>query len=175
MITPALFPDIDTVVISPVGPRLELQLPGRWLFRLPRKLQTPNRLIWRSRWALASERAAWEREFKVAIGSFAAVLQASDGSPAAERAYRQLRHVRELRGVRIWRLVPTVRHFFRDTDNLDFAAKSLVDAMVRVGLLHADDRSWLERERTQEAVSGDGKPWTLIQLSRPDVRTAWRT
>jgi Holliday junction resolvase RusA-like endonuclease len=173
VITPSLFPPADPLQLQ--GPRLELRLPARWIFRLPRALHSPNRFVWRTRWALAAERQAWTRELETAMASFATVNAALGWTAAERQAYGQLRGAREKRAVRIWRLVPSARHFFRDIDNLDFCAKHLVDALVRTGLLRNDNRTWLERARTQEVVADDRGWWTVVQLDRPDVRGAWRS
>jgi hypothetical protein len=172
VITPSLFPPADPLQLQ--GPRLELRLPARWIFRIPRPLKSPNRLIWRNRWALARERQAWERELETAIASFATVNAALGWTAAERQAYGQLRAAQERRAVRIWRLVPSPRNFFQDLDNLDFCTKSIADAMTRVGLIRNDNRTWLERARTQEVVSPDGDWWTILQLDRPDVRGVWR-
>jgi hypothetical protein len=67
--------------------------------------------------------------------------------------------------VRILRLVPSDQHFIRDDDNLVFAAKQLVDALVQCGLIVDDARDWCERPIPTQAVSPDGTHWTIVQVT----------
>jgi hypothetical protein len=172
VITPSLFPPADPLQLH--GPRLELRLPHRWIFRLPVPLKSPNATIWSGRWALRAARQGWERELETSIATFATVQNAAGWTPEERQAFALLRRASEKRALRVWRLVPSARNFLQDQDNLEFAAKHLVDALKLVGLVRNDNYTWLERARTQEAVSNDRRWWTVVQLDRPDVRRAWR-
>jgi hypothetical protein len=70
----------------------------------------------------------------------------------------------ERRRVEITRLVPSRRHFVRDTfENLPWTAKELRDALKHTGLIHDDSAKWTETAITQD-VSNDGTFWTWIAI-----------
>lgn len=71
----------------------------------------------------------------------------------------------EKRQVSVQRLVPHVRRFIRDDDNLVAAEKPLYDALKRLGLLKDDSVKWVERARPAQMVSADGTFWTVITIT----------
>jgi hypothetical protein len=72
--------------------------------------------------------------------------------------------------VAVERIVPA-RNFLRDDDNLQFASKSLLDALTRTRLIVDDSEQWLARERTMQRIAEDGHARTRVVLW-PDVAAA---
>lgn len=170
--TPALFPDTDAVIRVP-GAGLAF-VDGSWIFRFRREVRSLNRTMW-SHWRNAQrEREAWELEFAGAIAAFICVRTTEGWREDEVRAIRALKHQRERRRVRVTRLVPHRGHFL-DPGNLRACDKHLVDAMTHVGLIHNDNRTWLEHLEPLEAIGPRGQCWTVVQLDRPDVRGSWRS
>lgn len=135
---------------------------GAWWLLLARNLSSPNRWLWRS-WAdKRRERRAWRDLILAtlidAIGSRRALelLPRRSGVPGARGAGCQVR-------MRVWvtRLAPR-RQWLRDADNLLFATKFLVDALVELGLLRDDDLTWSVRTQPLQAEAGGA--WTVIYL-----------
>ena len=74
----------------------------------------------------------------------------------------------ERRRLEITRLVPSRRHFVRDTfENLPWTAKELRDALKYTGLIYDDSDKWTDTVITQD-VSPDGTFWTWIAIE--DIR-----
>lgn len=171
MTTPQLFPRMDRYDVR--GAPLEFKPPSTWLFRLPRELRPQNATMW-GRWGgMRRERQKWEHEFTIAANVYAItrVLWPS-GDEASQ--WRDLFTCNERRRVAVIRLVPHSRNLIRDDGNLRGCDKHLVDAMTRVGLIRDDARGWCEHVEPTQAVHPDGEFLTLVQLSRPDVRGAWK-
>ncbi len=68
--------------------------------------------------------------------------------------------------VEVTRLVPSRRNFIRDTDDLRTTVKSINDALKHVRLIFDDSDRWLEQSTPTQAVSEDGRDWTLVRVSR---------
>lgn len=177
MMPTSLFP-VEAVLTVP-GPRLELvDGAGSWIFRLPQELRGLNRTMW-AHWRTAQRvRQDWELELRCSIATFASLrLADAHVDHVAAAAFRRLvldTPHRERRRVRVVRFVPNARNFLRDDENLSACTKHLIDAMTRVRLIVDDSRTWIYRAAPAQHVSPDGKFWTVIQLDRPDVRSAWR-
>lgn len=75
------------------------------------------------------------------------------------------RFCEERRLVSVGRLVPSLRNFIRDDDNLRFSTKPLNDALKRLGLIHDDSRKWLQQTLPIQEVSSDGKYYTRIVIA----------
>lgn len=127
-----------------------------------RELKSPNK--WQGRhWRYKHrESQEWEMavfvEMSIQIGS-GRVLKASERRPF------------ERRRVSVVRLVPSMRNFIRDDDNLRFATKPLNDALKRLGLIHDDSRKWLEQTLPTQEVSPDGKHYTRIVIEEVEAGT----
>jgi hypothetical protein len=172
MIPARLFPPSDDLQAR--GAALEFRAPGTWIFRLPRELRSLNATMWGHWRNAAAEREAWEREFEGAIAAFSVARRVEGWTRAEFDAFAQLRRQRELRRVRVIRLVPHARHLLGDDGNLRACDKHLVDAMRHVGLIHNDSRTWLDHRAPTQVLAEDWAWWTHVQLDRPDARAVWR-
>lgn len=172
LVNPTLFP--TGAALTVMGPRLELVDDRVWIFRLPRELRSQNATMW-GRWGgQKREREAWEFEFSTAIGIFAMVASSNGWSNAVEReAFRQLIAHRERRRVQVTRVVPHIRNRLKDDGNLRSVDKHILDAMKHVGLIVDDRRAWIQHDTPRELVAD--RFLTVVELSRPDVRGAWRS
>jgi hypothetical protein len=142
----------------PVAPAVDVA-PDTWIYELPKKLESPNRVIWAHWRRLGRERKQWETLLWVAAvrargHQSRAGLAAAGGRPRCDQPMR----------VAIQRYVASAREFIRDDDNLVFASKPLFDALKRVGLIHDDRRGWLRADITTQHVSPDGRPRTVVRL-----------
>jgi hypothetical protein len=114
------------------------------MFRIPRRLESPNKWIgrhWRTKQRIT---VAWEWELRAI-------------SPCGSATVR--------RRVDVERHVPSARHFIRDEDNLRFTVKPLLDALKRQRWIVDDARTWLELGDVTQHVATDGKDWTIVKVS----------
>jgi len=134
---------------------------------VPRRLLSPNAtrgFHWSVR---AREAIAWEHAIAGTWPAEAAswILAPREPKELFRRGRRlYLRREKERRTVSIVRRVPSRRNFILDDDNLTFAAKPVLDALVRLGLLTDDSRIWTRLAPVTQEVSGDGTDWTVIRL-----------
>jgi hypothetical protein len=136
--------------------------PGAIVFRVARRLRSPN--TWQGHhWRVKdNETKSWQR----------LLLQAAPLSlPEAILRWRALAGTPaewdqgpERRLVLVTRCVPSRQNFIRDEDNLRFTTKPLNDALKRMGLIYQDSRRWLEQPMPEQRVSGDGQDWTEITI-----------
>lgn len=114
---------------------------------LPRKLRSPNKL--RGGLARYGDTKAWERIFEEAA------IKETDNTlgPCSKQRLR----------LEVVRLAPYER-FFLDRTNLAFSVKGLEDALVRLEFLVDDNEKWEDGPYVSQAVSGDGKYWTVVRL-----------
>lgn len=152
---------------------------AHWELRILRELKSPNKTYW-AHWRLKqADRQAWEVAIELAIAKFGG-MEVAAGAQILRRAglslfvgrdaKRQL--VKERRRVTVHRLVPSLRNFIKDDDNLAFAIKPLCDALKRVGLIYEDKREYLDAPRPSQAVSPDGIYTTVIEIQRLGVGPA---
>jgi hypothetical protein len=157
------------VAHAPIAParRAYYELPAAELIgdtlilELPKKLESPNKVIWGHWRKLGRERKDLEAMLWAAVCRWRGVL-----SRAAVRTDGQLGVCLAKMRVTITREVGSAREFIRDDDNLAFSAKPLYDALKRVGLIHDDQRTWLEVAPIEQRVSPDGRPRITIRLER---------
>lgn len=133
------------------------------VLHLRRELKSPN--TWNGRhWRFKHrESQEWEQFVWVALAKMA---RAKDviGVLTVMNALPPRRVCAEKRRVTITRQVPSSRNFIRDDDNLRFAVKPLNDALKRLGLIHDDNRKWLEQPMPVQEVSPT-KGWaTVVQI-----------
>lgn len=125
-----------------------------------RELKSPNKWQghhWRikHRETIEWERAVWAQH--AIVNGTAAALR------SVEAALR--RHVPACRSrVIVTRLVPSRRNFIKDDDNLRFSTKPLNDALKRLGLIHDDNRKWLDQPMPTQEVSTSGGWATVIEI-----------
>jgi hypothetical protein len=124
-----------------------------------RQLKSPN--AWNGRHWRYKHRESQEWEMHVF-----AQIAIQRGAGAALKASE--RRPWERRKVSVTRLVPSLRNFIRDDDNLRFSTKPLNDALKRLGLIHDDSRKWLEQTLPTQEVSTDGQYWTRITIEPAD-------
>lgn len=127
--------------------------------RIPRRLESPNSWQgrhWRVKHRLSQE---WEKEIWATAPSV--------GERLTRAAFKVRGPVRSR--VVVERQVPSARNFIRDDDNLRFSVKPLLDALKRQGYIKNDSRQWLEHPTPTQAVSTDGKDWTVVTIDRVDT------
>lgn len=142
-----------------IGTRLTLEL--------PKKLESPNQVIWGHWRKLGRERKQWEALLWVALGGRAGTLARAALEASADRPRCGVPMT-----VLVVRYVASRRQYIRDEDNLVFAAKPLHDALTRVGLIYDDRRAWLRALPIDQRVSPDGRARTVVTLwpqETPDV------
>lgn len=153
----AVLHPVELAAISPAG-RVE--------FRLQRELKNYNSRNRHAHWATKhAGRQAWQASLcnalVTALGMAGAqrLLVADSGLFSAHGPRCQTR-----RRLEIVRLVPSSRHFVKDTfENLPWCAKELRDAITHTGLIRDDSSKWTDTTISQE-VSGDGTFWTWIAI-----------
>jgi hypothetical protein len=131
-----------------------------------RRLLSPNRSFW-AHWKVKHrDRDGWEASIKSAlIGWIDSQVRtrAERLGATAELVRGELPSAPEQRySVYVFRQVPSVRHFITDDDNLTFAVKPVLDALVSCGLIYSDRREWLDRPLPVQVV---GPEQTRIVVS----------
>jgi Holliday junction resolvase RusA-like endonuclease len=132
--------------------------------RIPRELKTPN--VWNGRhWRYKHrETEAWEHDLFYAIAQHTGV-RGVHGALLVLGAF-SWQVCTEKRRVMVTRLMPSVRRFIRDEDNLRFCVKPLNDALKRLKLIRDDNRKWLDQPMPRQEVSRDGTCSTRIVIER---------
>lgn len=146
---------------------------GHWLIRLECELKSPNKTLW-AHWRVKHrERQLWEDSLTHAAAGYAGVTTAA-GLAMVKRSLSLFvpAGVVERRWIAVVREVPSTRHFIRDDDNLGYAAKFLVDAMKRIGMIVDDKRELLSLRPPVQRVSADRQFHTLIEISRVPLAEA---
>ncbi|HXG70572.1 MAG TPA: hypothetical protein VNJ04_08170 [Gemmatimonadaceae bacterium] len=150
---------------------------AHWELRIERELKSPNKTLW-AHWRLKqAERQAWEAAVLLAIARYGgmAVVAGAQLVRLAGVSLFVAAGARERRRVVLTRLVPSVRNFIRDDDNLSFSGKPVFDALKRIGLLYEDKREFLDAPRPSQVVSPDGRYLTVIEIQRLGMVPATRT
>jgi hypothetical protein len=140
------------------------QEPWRLQFRVARELRSVN--YWQGRhWRIKNrERKDWEDALVGAMveasdaRNVSAVLLLMNAIPAAKRVCTTKRRVT------IQRHAPSKRRFIRDDDNLVAASKPVLDSLKRLGFIKDDRRQWIDLVVAPQAVSEDGRFWTVITV-----------
>ena len=128
---------------------------------MTRFLPSPNAWLWKSWRVKQRERQAWEQQITVSV------MQASPKIRALAQVFSH-GCVR----IDVERQVARVQGLIRDDDNLAFAVKPLQDALKRAGLIHDDDRQWIDQATTQ-LVALDGQARTIVTLTQiPHTKAA---
>lgn len=121
-----------------------------------RRLLSPNRSYWAHWTRKHRDRGGWEASIKSALiawidndartraARLGVIPQLIVGSmpPAPKQRY----------SVYVFRQVPHERHFITDDDNLTFAVKPVLDALVSCGLIYSDRREFLDRPLPVQCV-----------------------
>ncbi len=130
-------------------------------FRVARKLDSPN--IWRGHWMIGHKLMQWW------LTAFTTALATNAGctSMARFQLEGQLPPVTFPMKVSVTRLVPSVRNFIKDDDDLRYTTKPINDALKHAGLIKDDSREWLTQEMPTQEVSPDGLYWTIVRIE-PD-------
>lgn len=131
------------------------------VLRIPLLLPSPNEWVSKGHWFQYRERKRWQLALEVLIAEAVGRRSASGLDPKCRLL--GLEPCTEPRQVVIRRLVGRAGHLCRDTDNLAFTSKFLVDHLVKFGFLKDDDTKWTSR-RVEQRVSEDGLPWTVIEI-----------
>lgn len=137
--------------------------------RIPRELVSPNKWNgrhWRVKHRISQE---WEQEISLAMIE----RMNKRGKPSGMDIFGAFVGPRKWLGVEVGRVrvevtreTPGQRNFIRDDDNLRFCVKPLLDALRRQGYIRDDSRKWIELPTPEQKVSGDGKHWTVVSLSK---------
>lgn len=168
---PSLFPPDYAVAVPGYG--FEILTSHSWVFRFTRELKSPNKTIWKGRWALASDRDWWERAIVRELREWETLRTLTTWTASERAAWPHVRGHREVRALTVVRMVPTPRHFIQDTvRNLQFSIKGLEDALVRAKLLVDDRDAWLTCAPVTQQVSPDRRFYTVVVLKRPALAGA---
>lgn len=135
--------------------------------RLPHRLESPNKTLWAHWRVKARVKKAWEARVRLAIADSAGLMSVATfgDHPLAALGVAP---VRERRRVFIERHVPSARHFIRDTDNLVFAGKPLLDCLRQLGFLRDDSSEWTDLQRPRQLVDPEGRDWTVVRVEIPE-------
>jgi len=140
---------------------------GRIEFRIQRELRNDNAANRNPHWSKKhAKRQLWLRSLTnalvIAIGyDRARDLLVPESGLFGARGLR----VQERRRLEILRLVPSRRHFVKDTfENLPWCAKELRDAIKYTGLIRDDSDRWTLTTIDQD-LSQDGRSWTWIAIA----------
>lgn len=130
------------------------QEPGSIIFRdgkifmmLPGKLRSPNKI--KTGLARHGDTKAWEARI---LKAQTVQTDQTVKLPATRRARLDIE-----------RLVPN-RACFLDQRNLDFSAKGLEDALVRLGYLVDDNHEWLDVKPMTQSISPDKLYWASVVI-----------
>lgn len=139
---------------------------AHWEFRIARELKSPNKTLW-AHWRLKqAERQAWEETLLMAVSRYGGMETVAGVQFLKSLSVFVDPARKERRRIVLTRIVPSVRNFVKDEDNLAFSGKHLFDAMKRVGMISDDTRELLDAPRPTQVVSADGAYLTVIELQR---------
>jgi hypothetical protein len=148
---------------------LTMDAVGTVEIRLPHRLESPNKML-HAHWRLRTkDKHAWRTRLLMVMADAAKLSTVS----AYEQPYQALidlcgyQPVTGRRIVRVERLVPSVRNFIKDRDNLTYSVKPLLDQVKKLGFLRDDSMEWIELVPPTQRVSDDGRDWTVIAIEVP--------
>ncbi|MGE0363027.1 MAG: hypothetical protein AB7R67_20100 [Vicinamibacterales bacterium] len=135
---------------------------------LPKLLPSPNQWHWKPWYVKRGIKAAWDALIRLTATDHSAAGRrlAMATTPAGALGW-MAPPAPLLARVVVTRQVAHAGQFIADDDNLHFAAKPLIDCLVDAGFLRGDSRREIDRV-TDQAVSPDGQPWTVIAITVPE-------
>jgi hypothetical protein len=139
----------------PTGARLD----RAWILIVPKKLESPNKTVWRHWRVLSRERQLWEALLWTTVArvercASVFALHALGRAPACS----------EPMALTVYRFVRSAREFIKDDDNLAFSIKHANDSMKRIRLVKDDNRTWLQVSLPIQDVSPIDTPVTVFVL-----------